>query len=152
MPIADIILFQSTLPREERHLVTGKEHHSVVISIHAPTRGATKMRFFITININISIHAPTRGATSSLQHQLGLHRNFNPRSHERSDNDSCPIKAQIPSISIHAPTRGATKHICEFRNHFTISIHAPTRGATLPPVIIQIQSLISIHAPTRGAT
>ena len=57
-------VFQSTLPRGERH--DGKfEYVFLKISIHAPTRGATKNCpphggcFFI------SIHAPTRGATIS---------------------------------------------------------------------------------------
>ena len=55
----------------------------------------------------ISIHAPTRGAT-----MVGccLHFNhiyFNPRSHERSDNLRKQFPYNVP-ISIHAPTRGAT--------------------------------------------
>ena len=33
------------------------------ISIHAPTRGATKTSVFNTDVVLISIHAPTRGAT-----------------------------------------------------------------------------------------
>ena len=34
-------LFQSTLPREERHIGCGKCDDTPFISIHAPTRGAT---------------------------------------------------------------------------------------------------------------
>ena len=79
--------FQSTLPREERHLIvfiadaflyfnprshersdlleplTGSAHS---ISIHAPTRGATDfVRVLYHVQL-ISIHAPTRGATAIL--------------------------------------------------------------------------------------
>ena len=76
--------FQSTLPREERLFHNCFEHvfnyfnprshersdiqiwrlwYSVLISIHAPTRGAT-VSWFVSILIErISIHAPTRGAT-----------------------------------------------------------------------------------------
>ena len=56
-----------------------------VISIHAPTRGATRSQTCDGADAHISIHAPTRGAT---QKEL----------------QSC----SIPVISIHAPTRGAT--------------------------------------------
>ncbi len=56
-----------------------------IISIHAPTRGATVVYIqFINLTI-ISIHAPTRGATRYQAHQY-----------------------QNMIISIHAPTRGAT--------------------------------------------
>ena len=56
-----------------------------IISIHAPTRGATEKFILMRRTQDISIHAPTRGATSrrsSTTYELG--------------------------ISIHAPTRGAT--------------------------------------------
>ena len=55
----------------------------------------------------ISIHAPTRGATSLKATEYKLSIDFNPRSHERSDYD---IRRDRHGgyISIHAPTRGAT--------------------------------------------
>ena len=77
------------------------------ISIHAPTRGATQGSSQRRKEREISIHAPTRGATqmSSLKRLnlrfqstlpreerrlpslllSGLYHDFNPRSHERSD-------------------------------------------------------------------
>ena len=57
------IIFQSTLPREER-----------LTSQHIPQKAKI-----------ISIHAPTRGATVSLIVLFMIGGNFNPRSHERSD-------------------------------------------------------------------
>ena len=57
----------------------------LLISIHAPPRGATGTREIFTIVFSISIHAPPRGATPLLQHW----------------------KKSEP-ISIHAPPRGAT--------------------------------------------
>ena len=147
--------------------------HKVIISIHAPTRGATQFLWMhllvhlfqstllqeerpqdnmvMQIGKMISIHAPTRGATC---------QPYTP-SH------SC-------LISIHAPTRGATKKIRSwqtFMHYFNprsykrsdmiagfkcsnpiISIHAPTRGATVEMTDETKQEIISIHAPTRGAT
>ena len=58
---------------------------NVVISIHAPTRGATTLLNHVSYFSSISIHAPTRGAT-----------------------DGGYSKPKDTSISIHAPTRGAT--------------------------------------------
>ena len=76
--------FQSTLPQGERpsyhtilHLIIyfnprshkGSDHNGflyylvVVISIHAPTRGATLIVCVARYTSTISIHAPTRGAT-----------------------------------------------------------------------------------------
>ena len=55
------------------------------ISIHAPTRGATREYYCKIFADNISIHAPTRGATN-----------------EQIQEEKQTI------ISIHAPTRGAT--------------------------------------------
>ena len=98
-------VFQSTLPREERPLsvllpelkanFNPRSHERsdssifspillLIISIHAPTRGATSSAFFIALEIIISIHAPTRGATPLSCGDI-LAGDFNPRSHERSD-------------------------------------------------------------------
>ena len=121
-----------------------------LISIHAPTRGATLSLHWMSINLNISIHAPTRGAT--IQHlkayantvfQSTLPReerrsreeswrvgsNFNPRSHERSDDyllRSCPIHWYFNPRS-HERSDKAKSFVA---SSTTISIHAPTRGAT----------------------
>ena len=55
---------------------------------------------------------------------------FNPRSHERSDNTRTVVIVVL-DISIHAPTRGATPSLFGVVSDFLgISIHAPTRGAT----------------------
>ena len=79
-----------------------------LISIHAPTRGATKPRTKTEKRVNISIHAPTRGATYSNHASTNMSDDFNPRSHERSDGSISSSFLYIRQISIHAPTRGAT--------------------------------------------
>ena len=122
------LIFQSTLPREERQTMrkltiaelnfNPRSHERSdpmvkkfllmkMISIHAPTRGATcnsirplciyefqstlpREERHGTSRINayqilISIHAPTRGATGAGIRYLADFRDFNPRSHERSD-------------------------------------------------------------------
>ena len=76
--------FQSTLLREERRPV-GATLTLIKFSIHAPTRGATKVYIKYSAMTKFSIHAPTRGATPIWQPNYGLE-----------------------GFSIHAPTRGAT--------------------------------------------
>ena len=173
--LTQIFAFQSTLPQGERHLLINQTAVSGIISIHAPTRGATLSWRQTPFHLRISIHAPTRGATN------------------------CQLRGgQLLAISIHAPTRGATVTILQAHRGEKISIHAPTRGATpkgrgqhqktfgfqstlpqgerrisLSKLSTQLHSFqstlpqgerresdavhsphknISIHAPTRGAT
>ena len=76
---------------------------SIVVSIHAPTRGATRYITFPTVDLSVSIHAPTRGATQGDIDFVGS-----------------------VDVSIHAPTRGAT-----FCNGEILS-PAPLFQSTLP--------------------
>ena len=62
-----------------------KVKRNFLVSIHAPTRGATKYCLHHSILCQVSIHAPTRGATFL-----------------------CRARNQRSGVSIHAPTRGAT--------------------------------------------
>ena len=55
----------------------------------------------------ISIHAPTRGATYNGAKYFIHCADFNPRSHEGSDGNML-LQLLSTVISIHAPTRGAT--------------------------------------------
>ncbi len=100
----------------------------------------------------ISIHAPTRGATSSICHRVITNNNFNPRAHAGRDADKMR-HLRWEYISIHAPTRGATRFcdlFCPAVFHFNPRAHA---GRDLA-IIDRAKSFlpISIHAPTRGAT
>ena len=78
-----------------------------MVSIHAPTRGATDSSLATPVGFYVSIHAPTRGAT---YHRL--------------------IDLYASLVSIHAPTRGATPKDSSNCCLKLVSIHAPTRGAT----------------------
>ena len=52
----------------------------VVISIHAPAKGATKFVRFIRFEYRISIHAPAKGATVNKLCEMIRLTDFNPRS------------------------------------------------------------------------
>ena len=99
-----------------------------VVSIHAPTWGATVGLLILVGHAEVSIHAPTWGATirgaycpvegvfqSTLprgeRHDKRFNpkggKGFNPRSHVGSDEDYAG-KILTAEVSIHAPTWGAT--------------------------------------------
>ena len=100
--------------------------------------------------------------------------NFNPRSHERSDNiqnltfaltkrfqSTLPREERLSfpcNISFHLifqstlPREERPQHYLIFKPYARISIHAPTRGATTTGGSSTLTRAISIHAPTRGAT
>ena len=101
----------------------------VVVSIHAPARGATGGEYGLFLLARVSIHAPARGATVNL---------------------SPPVPPS--EVSIHAPARGATDIPAAVVSHREVSIHAPARGATLTGGWLQNSAKVSIHAPARGAT
>ena len=121
--------FQSTRPRGARLPLTGRGVERIVVSIHAPTRGATDDCGGAFVVQRVSIHAPTRGATS---------------------NNLCPCSGT--SVSIHAPTRGATPMTTTVGALETFQSTRP-RGAR-PAFNRNGRPFIpvSIHAPTRGAT
>ena len=85
-----------------------------VISIRAPTRGATTAAVS-PVTRKIFQSALPRGERPAGSMDQTADKNFNPRSHEGSDAID-PICQRIGSISIRAPTRGATS---------TTSIYAP---------------------------
>ena len=94
---------------DERSDIAGQVPVSFsLISIHAPTNGATKYNCTVNKAIHISIHAPTNGATFLLSFFKHFKFYFNPRSDERSDLMRFCVFAFGNRISIHAPTNGAT--------------------------------------------
>ena len=57
----------------------------MIISIHAPAKGATKPAKELFADVEISIHAPAKGATEAYNKKVTEANNFNPRSREGSD-------------------------------------------------------------------
>ena len=105
--VATLFKFQSTLPRGERRMPFNAYALVWNISIHAPTRGATKYSFsiFRYVYFNPRSHEGSDDTTGIEPVTCSLH--FNPRSHEGSD-EEYGLTVQLCMISIHAPTRGAT--------------------------------------------
>ena len=145
----------------------------MVLSIHAPTRGATYPQVILQMFLTLSIHAPTRGATSTIFFTSSLFFSFNPRSYKRSDegSDKVNLLTQIFQSTLLQEERLYIylKYLLRlffqstllqeerlYKNHLhliiNLSIHAPTRGATPTDTHHANPNLLSIHAPTRGAT
>ena len=112
-------LFQSTLPRRERQSAIMANDVPMDISIHAPTKGATNTKPFLFNVSHISIHAPTKGATRNVRRCGRNTSDFNPRSHEGSDEMMEMRHDRVLNISIHAPTKGATvSRFCTYARRY----------------------------------
>ena len=145
-----------------------------IVSIHAPTRGATLYSDLSKIQSEwVSIHAPTRGATYftnivtliylfQFTHPRGVRRSvarwidghnpgFNSRTHAGCDKEGSQRQPYCPGFNsrTHAGCDIALNHSV---NDTFVSIHAPTRGATALTPTCKPFMRVSIHAPTRGAT
>ena len=145
-------IFQSTLPRGERHFL---RFHLKLESLYFNPRsheGSDNIRHFMYLRIWKFQSTLPRGERQDGYANSDAVVNFNPRSHEGSDqNDSTALQIRL-DISIHAPTRGAT----DKQQWYAYTVHFNPRsheGSDVPEFGIQVKSYeISIHAPTRGAT
>ena len=144
-----------------------------LISIHAPTRGATILcnHRGLVFGFQSTLPREERHATASGR---CAYMNFNPRSHERSDitgvsfmfqmyyfnprsherSDMEPAELMLIRYLFQSTLPREERQVPESGTWQTseISIHAPTRGATSTSNKTISSIIISIHAPTRGAT
>ena len=122
------------------------------VSIHAPTRGATKAGIWQIGCRLVSIHAPTRGATSRGASPVQSQHCFNPRTHTGCDVALLKIFRCFVCVSIHAPTRGATQQAAQMRQN-NVGFNPRTHtGCDRIDGVMREKMFVSIHAPTRGAT
>ena len=121
-----------------------------LVSIHAPTRGATRLARTLSRLAWVSIHAPTRGATR--RSAIGsLNAGFNSRAHAGRDARFAKLSASGSVFQFTRP-RGArpkTVYAKERNPGFNSRAHA---GRDLISLYICRSTSVSIHAPTRGAT
>ena len=82
--------FQSTHPHGVRHAADALSQLGTLVSIHAPTRGATADTLLGVADCKVSIHAPTRGATSRTSKSKLPLPCFNPRTHTGCDSELTP--------------------------------------------------------------
>ncbi len=149
--------------------------HALMVSIHAPTRGATGSQIFASIpqtSFNSRAHEGRdchKDASTLFKRRFQFTRPRGARQPKSIYRLFCRLRFQFtrprgarlfPSPKIPAAKkfqftrpRGARLLEClsvvVARN---VSIHAPTRGATIDIDNKMCGDYVSIHAPTRGAT
>ncbi len=151
----------------------------IVVSIHAPARGATDGSARLEDDVAKIVSTTARaGRDRPLGTTIPTGASgFNPRARAGRDTSSSLASSALPSdVSIHAPARGATRQswpksrrldrfnpraragrdtvqVDATSSAAHVSIHAPARGATdlLTLQLVRHYS-VSIHAPARGAT
>ena len=121
--------FQSTHPHGVRLRYCHIFGHHIFVSIHAPTRGATRLLLPRPRLFPVSIHAPTRGATK--------------------DSNKGYLSVRV---SIHAPTRGATARTKLKKQYDRFQSTHPHGVRRRKVFSVAVSARVSIHAPTRGAT
>src|ERR1039458_8039499 len=146
----------------------------VVVSIHAPPRGARRIRKRRRAVVAcFNPRAPTRGATWREARRSGDDEFQSTRPHEGRDEAVRAVIAGV-TVSIHAPPRGARLSLLlGHSSRCSFNPRAPTRGATIELHGLQLDAefqstrphegrdrrqphahrlaLVSIHAPPRGA-
>ena len=144
--------FQSTHPRGVRRTNDLGVSALTIISIHAPTWGATGQYSKRDFHSRISIHAPTWGATAGRHRQGERRRDFNPRTHV-----GCDTACVARFFSLHRFQSTHPRGVRLFRDfqdaRTTIFQSTHPRGVRPePPRYRRRGMVISIHAPTWGAT
>jgi len=145
----------------------------MLVSIHAPTWGATWRLHNASVEYAVSIHAPTWGATSYGPAVVLQIESFNPRAHVGRDsrlprhkhhprrfNPRAHVGRDLPALAARSPARvfqstrpRGARHMlpAEALDVGAVSIHAPTWGATAPLYRRQIRVRQFQSTRPRGA-
>ena len=115
---------------ERSDIVRGQTMDDLKISIHAPTRGATRMIKIVGFIPIFQSTLPREERLSTASARLLLSTYFNPRSHERSDNNRTAHINRSIRFQSTLPREERLSYGLHFFCASKISIHAPTRGAT----------------------
>ncbi len=164
--------FQSTPLREGRRADDIYNALRMLVSIHAPARGATMRAEAMKIGLIEFQSTPLREGRHGGHHRdARADLRFNPRPCARGDTRADGEVRQIDCVSIHAPARGATRtgrhstRVLRFQStplregrpgrqrrrgaRARVSIHAPARGATSGRLTSPVTSLPFQSTPLR---
>ena len=130
--------------------MSGTTASEMDISIHAPTRGATKTQLNCRGFRRISIHAPTRGATvrTAIRSNSKRFQSTLPQG-ERLRNRESGREKRLFQSTLPQGERRITGRIYRRDCNFNPRSHKGSDNANGLP---EQNYRISIHAPTRGAT
>ncbi len=147
-------MFQSTPPRGGRPAKRrGIKPEDLFQS--TPPRGGRRAKVQRELQIfGVSIHAPTRGATKTLRAKKNYRQSFNPRPH--AGGDDYQIRGWQENITFQStPPRGGRRPTGSFVTFDANMLFqsTPPRGGRQTVLYCSASSIfVSIHAPTRGAT
>ena len=144
--------FQSTLPREERRYRYADFEQITDFNPRSHERSDPCKRYLYQTDYVISIHAPTRGATLIIIILNLINKHFNPRSHERSD--QCLFQFLCFLVDFNPRSHERSDGIKSMRNFLITKFQSTLPREERHCGVIDNWRLnkISIHAPTRGAT
>ena len=143
------LFFQSTLLQEERLKIISHVFPIPTFNPRSYKRSDHIMHLFVDNNM-LSIHAPTRGATTwSLCIFWVI--TFNPRSYKRSDIYVGTESASFSSFNPRSYKRSDIERLVYHLYHITFNPRSYKRSDNLSQTRTPNITL-SIHAPTRGAT
>ena len=145
-------VFQSTPPRGGRQFCTEFSILAAIVSIHAPARGATAMRWPSCATPSLFQSTPPRGGRPGSMRHVRPYRVFQSTP-PRGGRHAFTPRMLTEGVFQSTPPRGGRPQTDEEAAQAAcVSIHAPARGATKTPAYCGTASSVSIHAPARGAT
>ena len=106
-------MFQSTLPRRERHSSFSKCLWGLAVSIHAPTQGATLRICDVSRSFKFQSTLPRRERQTLMHHMLSTNW-FQSTLPRRERLKYAHDVRLVLLVSIHAPTQGATRTATRF--------------------------------------
>ena len=145
-----IVPFKKQMYSSGSIILSYKDDKCICVSIHAPTRGATKM--VCRVDYRGCFNPRTHEGCDSGDAMPDIKAiGFNPRTHEGCDRDN-RIGNHLAVVSIHAPTRGATPSALNMCAPTVFQSTHPRGVRLLSHGLDETRLVVSIHAPTRGAT
>ena len=124
-----------------------------MISIHTPTKGATKEGMSGSLLIgNFNPHSH-EGSDSKLHYILGrIYAHFNPHSHEGSDGEHGLTIGELIEFQSTLPRRERRYTLEDIKDSIPFQSTLPRRERRYECVPCYNSVDISIHTPTKGAT
>ena len=122
--------------------------HTKKVSIHAPTRGATKYERHAIRVLTVSIHAPTRGATRRPRLRRPPQRSFNPRAH--AGRDRCR-RGRAEMVCFNPRAHAGRDNITQLVCRYCAFQSTRPRGARLPALYRQLRLSLFQSTRPRGA-
>ena len=115
-------IFQSTHPRRVRRTLSLVSKLPILISIHAPAKGATLQNPKVLFAFNISIHALTGSATRFNKFRIFYKQNFNPRTH--GECDTLPVDLSFLGFSFQSTHSRGVRRFHYFRKTLSIGFQS----------------------------